>query len=177
MKYTWNQYYHFSDKEIDQINQLVNLYNAGSIAPIDMRRYTKQVKRYAKSMKLIVDATEYMEWDWKEEKKVYKPWVDPKRFYIGRWFDLLLLPQECLWRLLKPMIEERKGYSITKLNGWLDVGIWPVGHKFHKKEDYEQMMELLLELDKWHYIIFQYAGDVWQITVTEDKAIRSEYNG
>ena len=102
----------------------------------------------------------------------------PNRYYISgdlRKFDpRFYLPQEALWRLIKPMLEKSHGFSVTKSRRWHMFDIWPSDNKQCKVADIEAMMHIFGELAKWGYIIFQSAGSIWQITETPERAARSE---
>ncbi len=167
----WN----FSDKEIDQICQLTRAWANGSTRPVDMRRYTDQVLHYAKSRNLIMRGDKFPTWS-ETYKKFFAP--NPHRFFLsyGNDFDpRYSLPPECLWRILKPAIDKATGRSLATYKEWLDLNIAPETHKYHKHDrDLNAMIEIFCLLDQWHYIIFQYAGSVWQVTPTPELAIRSE---
>lgn len=166
----------FESKEIDQIVSLAELYSSGGTTPIDRRKYTKQVQRYAEAFGLIARGETLTVYTWQTGENELEWFVKyPNRYYLtSGHFDMLSLPQEALWRLVKPLIDERKGYSITSLKGWFKLNIYPAINDMHTETDMREMMEILCELNKWGYIIFQSAGTIWQITETPGRAVRSE---
>lgn len=180
--YKWGVY-EFSDKEIEQIVELVHKWADGSSSPIDCRKFTKQVRQWAENWSLIQKGTEMPQTKYNSETQEWDyPWYvkqwGKNRYYIHSELRLFqpirYIPQEALWRILKPMIQERQGFSISTLRDWYTLGIEPNGTKYHKDDDLVEMMFALGELSKWGYIIFQHAGSIWQITITEDRAARSE---
>lgn len=171
--------YNFSDKEINQIVELVHLWSTGSMLAVDRRKHTKQVINYATRWNLIIKGCDIVEWDYKTETRGMPYWAKANRYYpkMRSFNPVWDLPQEVLWRLVEPMIKfDHIGFSITKNKGWQVFGIWQNGTKQFKEDDcwIDQMRDILNKLASWSYIIFQYAGSVWQITLTPEKAIRTE---
>lgn len=172
----------FSDKEIDQIVKLVQKWATGSLTPIDRRRYSKQVLDYAERYKLIKKGSDMKMKPFLDENDNMgmrlPDWVKPDRYHISDddIFDPAWnLPQEVLYQILKPALEKSSGRSIVRSKVWLQLNIAPEGHKWHNGfDDIKRMMNILNNLMSWNYIIFQYAGDIWRIELTEDRAIRSE---
>ena len=189
----------FDDKEIDQIVNLVKIWAGGSTNPIDRRKYTKDVLYWAKRYNLIELGENIKDWDYKSKKEVH-PWYVKRggknRYYTTRGKDFepfYGLPVEAMWRMVEPMLEKGKGYSITKSKEWCNFGIYCAQDSyFNKIDEYEKeygsgahltygqtkylpyMRNILGKLANYGYIIFQYAGTIWQVTLTLDRAYRSE---
>lgn len=169
--------YKFDDKEIDQIVKLVHLWAQGSIQPVDRRQFSKQVLKYAENWKLIQPADFFKEWDSETDSHRLKWFVKAGRWYPGDSYfrPEYDLPHEALWRLVCPMIERYKGFTITKDSDWRLLNIYPATDPSHSDRDRNQIIDILNKLTLWNYIIFQYGGSTWQITPTPDRAIKSEY--
>jgi len=157
--------YKFGEKEIEQIRKMVQDYYLGEFGPIDRRRITYQVFQWAKGWELIIPGDQTADYRGK-----FPFWVkNKKRFYFNT--DLQLfnvihhMPVEALWRMVQPMIEKRKGYSIISLEEWKTLGLWPSKNRWHSKNDFQQMREILQKLDSCGYIYFQEGGSLWDITI------------
>lgn len=147
----WN----FTDKEINQIVTLVKAWSNGGIMPIDCRKYTRNVIAYATGMQLLRTGNAS---NGENEKRLY---LTGSAHFSPR-HDM---PVESLWRIVKEIMGERRGYSVSCQKGWLDLNIWPNGHQFHTNRDYTEIVAILNELCLHHYIIFQYGGSIWSIYV------------
>ena len=155
--------WYFSDKEINQIVDLAERWvSADTFVPIDKRHYTKLVMKYAQEDASLTERRE------------------DGRTYISRnarGFDYEYnLPPEALWRLFvkhifRPTGEYSQGGSISKSAGWLELNIYPHGHRFHTDKDLESMQRILIRLQQWHYVIFQNAGSIWLITQLEGRGL------
>jgi hypothetical protein len=192
----WN----FSDKEIDQIVDLVKIWVSGSTNPIDRRKYTKDVLYWATRYNLIIMGKDVKEWDYQAEKETH-PWYVKKwgknRYYTtgGSDFDCEYgLPVEALWRLTQPIFKNGKGFStITKSKEWHNLNTYcSQDSTWDTIDEYEKeygsglhltnaqtrylpyMRKILNKLSAYGYLIFQYAGSIWQVTLTLDRAYRSE---
>lgn len=165
--------YDFSDKEIDQIVQMVKDWAAGSERPIDRRRISRQVLRWAETWGLARRGADMR--DWRGEL----PWFveDAQRFYYtggkdfwGAW----VLPQEALWRLVEPMLQDSRGRSIARDRRWNELGLYAEGQAGWNDKALDEIVRVLVGLDQWGYLVFQYAGSTWVITLTPERAVRSE---
>lgn len=148
--YRFSEYTRFTEKEIDQIISLVR--DFGRSIPIDRRRYSRNVLRWAISFDLVYDGSKQR---WPDEK--------PGKLYINSRFDIYYLPIIALWKLVDPIIGKSTGYSISTHKEWEGLNIYPTSSKFHSSEDFRLMNEVLCRLDQYHFIIFQSAGSVWAI--------------
>lgn len=178
----------FDSREIDQICNLVRQRYEGKYA-VDRRRFTKNVLDYAERTNLVVKG-KYItapDWNaWKDEPGYPDcpvPFTHPdyvtdiSRLYISvclvnRW-SWRNLPQEALWRLVEPIIQKRQGYSITYLRDWHVLDLGSEGDASILCSSLE-IFQVLSDLDKWGYIRLQAAGSTWAITVTPERATRSE---
>jgi hypothetical protein len=183
----------FSDKEINQIVSLVKEWSTGGTNPVDLRKYTKQVKEYAKRWKLIVLGSEIQEWNYEKEDFV-NPWYVERsgknRYYLadGKFDALHSIPVEALWQLVSEVLEDGKGhFTITHSKKWHNLGIWCARDSVWEQIDEYQkekhglhltngqsryipeMIRILNKLSSYGYIIFQYAGSVWQVTLTPER--------
>jgi hypothetical protein len=80
------------------------------------------------------------------------------------------LPTEALWRLVEPMLireHDATGYSIVNHPGWSLLNLYPQKSIHAGERDIEEKFNILLELSCNHYINFQAAGTVWNITRDE----------
>lgn len=164
--------YNFDDEEINQICELVKLWSAGMSTPIDRRKYTKQVIRYAHTFKLVQTGVEIKQTYYGNKDR----YVDI-RYYPAHTNDFqpVYMPQEALWRLLENTLKNcTGGYSIVKDRIWYALGLQPDCGGTSFKPDIDGIWNILFQLSKWRYIKFQSAGSIWRIDVTEEKAIRSE---
>jgi hypothetical protein len=183
-------YFDFSEKEIDQILSLIDGWCAGLNRPIDRRRYTKNVVSYAHRFGLLCLGSELkhrynyqtQETELPEMGKKY-----PNRYFFereSRKFDFLHdCPIEILWRLVEPIIDESSGYyTILKHKGWGRLNMWCSQdseweryNEWELKENNRKvywrderyipfMMSVLNRLSVYGFIIFQYAGTIWQVT-------------
>lgn len=193
----------FSDKEIDQIVEIVKEWGTGSSelfnghGALDRRKISKQVFKWAKSRYLIQQGSEILTWRNGDFEHPYYV----QRGGINRWYSVSSstdrrfdarydMPQEAIWRMLEPIFEQGKGHwTITNSSVWRQFGIWCASDReWNRKEEIEGKKHLTLGearyipfikdvlnvLEKWGYIWFQYAGSVWQVTLTPERAIRSE---
>lgn len=148
MKYKFSVW-QFSDKEIDMICTLVRKWTLGHITLIKRASLTKQVIKYA------------LDWGLLElrGKRLYFPLYSSFRPRYD-------LPTECLWRMVKPMLstEHHTGYTIVNNPLWSSLNIYPQNSIHAKDGDMEEKQDILLELDKHHYIFFQFSGTTWNIT-------------
>lgn len=160
MQYKYYEYT-FSDKEIEQICELVKRWSCGDIwRPIDARHYTKQVKEWA----LNVWSTNLLE---KRDNRLYITSSSSYNnasgsVFVPRWN----LPVEVLWRLVRPMLREdgATGYNIVNNKMWMShLGIAPQNDRYANDRELKEKEDILLLLDQHHYIIFQMAGSVWSI--------------
>lgn len=166
----------FDGRDIDLIVELAIAWSTCSNAKIDRRHFNrKEVLDYAERYKLVQRGEDIIRYNIETQQNELAWFIDdPNRFYVGQARTLrfdLILPQEALWRLVRPIIEDHSGRSIIKDKRWRrHCGIYP------QKDDngIDLIFAILCELDKWHYIRFQAAGDIWDIRTTEDRAIRSE---
>lgn len=164
----------FSDTEIDQIVKLIDL--ASSLNPLDRRRYTRQVQEFALSRNLV-----YWQCRHGIQGRTWAPYPpldeckdcrrEDWRLYAepSRWDPSQDLPVEALWRIVDPIIGERTGFSIARQRNWQRLNIWEEGSKYATERDYLAKLQVLNKLFFHRYIIFQYAGSVWQITRLEAK--------
>jgi len=166
----WN----FNDKEIDQIVTLVKQWASGSGMPIDRRKFTRNVIDYARARGIIALGDHCRKWNGELEWYVRSK----KRYYInsdlGKFHPRWCLPQEAIYRLVKPMLEKHSGFSITSNKGWHDLNIYCSKDHLFTNKSIEEMMDILNLLASWGYLIFQYAGSIWCITETPERAVRSE---
>lgn len=184
--YTW-VIYEFTDKEIDQIVELVKLWSAGNGLPIDRRRFTRQVLKYAEYWGLIKQGKDCVNWNWETSQEELAWYVkSPERWYISnelnKFDPVYNMPQEALWRIVKEIIETSPtyngcivGYSITKNPLWQYLNLYNANSSSFSNDDLEQMSRIFNTLAQFRYVIFQQAGSIWQITNTENQAIRTEY--
>lgn len=166
--------YVFDDKEIDQIVELVRRYSSGSTVPIDKRKVSRQVVEWGLNWNLLQRGQALRTWDGKTPWYVKKYGVGRVYLSSGVFSPRWNLPVEALWRLVKPMVMEHSGFSITKNRGWYDLNIYPTTDESHSERDLEEMWEILAYLHQYHYIRFSSAGNIWQIVPTPERAIRSE---
>jgi hypothetical protein len=155
--------YTFSDKEIDQICELVKKWGRGDIyLPIDARRFTKQVKEYALNWRLL-------------EKRNGRLFLKSSSSWYNSTpglFNVRYLPTEAQWRLVEPMLrtDGSTGYSIVNNKLWENLGITPQNNKHATEQDLCEKEDILLELSGHHYINFLMAGSVWRIYTEERQA-------
>lgn len=127
----------WSDKEIDQMIEVYKAWWQGG--KIDLRHYTKQVR------------------EWAREEGYADNSRTAVQIVIG-----LDLPAECVWRMIKPYIDECTSFSIVRtakrlwdfLNFWCEL-----------EPRIKQIEELLLNLDWEGYITFQACGEIWRIDI------------
>ena len=93
----------------------------------------------------------------------------PQFHYLGA-LDYYLMPAQLVYRLLKPALEKHGGYSITKHEAWLTVGIEPRGTDYFeslssKEQDVivTNMERVLRYLAARGFIQFRAIGDIWEI--------------
>ena len=168
-----NSVFDFSDKEIDQIVEMVKNWGGGDTSPIDRRKVSRQVMRWAEGWGLVKRGSDMCDWDGSV------PWFvkDAGRFYYSSGQDFMgvwVLPQEALWRLVEPMVRDRRGHSITRDSRWNELNIYAEGQTGWSARALGEMIRVLCILDQWGYLVFQYAGSVWAITLTPENAMRSE---
>ena len=137
--------YEFSENEIARIARLLPEFSTG-VHGVDGRTMTKQVRDFATSWNII-------------EKT-------PNGYKFRDCFNWLDLPIESLWLLIEPMLngESSRGYSLGSDKRWLDLNIYPVGHRFHCQRDIEDIHTILNKLSSHAYLYVQMAGSVWEIT-------------
>lgn len=144
----------FNDREIEQVAALIRLWGrGGQSGPVDRRRYTKTVQEWAKAVGILETFQGRGQWH--------------GRLVFTRdavFWPIYQSPPEAIWRLADPIIGERSGYSIAREKGWLDFGIAPAGHRYHDERDEREIFAIMHFLDTWHYIHFQSAGTIWQVT-------------
>lgn len=170
----------FSDKEIDQVVELIKWWSTGPFAhsAIDRRRFTKNVQDYATRVGLL---------DWRCERHggrgetVWDACEDCRR--VNARFRLVApedlrkfspkwnAPNEALWRIVRDNIlegAEHKGYSAAMSKGWHTLNIFEEGHKWATPDCYREKLDILHALDVAGYIHFQWAGDIWDIQVRKE---------
>lgn len=199
----------FTSDEIDQIVKLTSYAMSGDHndligkwGTVDFRKVGDKVRVWARSRGIIQHGTalkeyelDYKSGEWKPPSAVRKGGYN--RWYVGYkrpesdgpQFNLLHdLPDEALWRLVRPIIEETSGYyTITHHRGWIQLGIWSASdtHMWESKNPYliehdndyrtngeriytPFMRSVLNRLMVAGYIWFQSAGTVWQVTVKDE---------
>lgn len=116
---------------------------------IDRRRYNLATLRWAERWGLIQ----------KEEDGTWV-WGPSYRYDVIR--DT---PIEVLWKLFEEylMPEEHCGYSLGRRKGWLDLGIYPIGHIHHSQRDRDDIEGCLLRLAQHNKIWFQACADIWDV--------------
>lgn len=183
-------YFEFTEKEIDQILSLIDGWVAGLNSPIDRRRYTKNVLKYAHHYGLLCLGSElpkrysYETGEYETPKEGLR---NPDRSFYhrdSRAFDFLTdCPVEVLWKLVEPIIDESSGYyTILKHRGWRRLNMWcSQDREWERYNEWELkennrkvywrderyipfMRSVLNRLSVYGYIIFQYAGTIWQVT-------------
>ena len=138
----------FTSHEIDQIVRIIQECGAGRLLPIDRRHYSKQVLRYAEHWGLLAKH-------------------DDGRLYAQyRFSPVHDVPIEALWRVIEPMLQGQQtiGFSITKHPAWETLNIWPQGKRHASNESLDEQRDVLNMLCQHGYILFQYAGSVWEVT-------------
>lgn len=165
--------YIFTTSEIDQVVRLLDPGTVSSLAPIDGRTMTKNVRRWGLTNGALTKA------DWKGNRRIFhvmgfRP-VDQ---------HLVNLPAEAAFRVfvrhifrptggLDGIASLTQGYSITKSPGWEWVQLWPNGNRYGA-DDLERMVVFLNYLDQNRYIYFRTAGTVWEIAVRDRDAYRRQ---
>lgn len=180
----------FSEKEIGQIIDLIDRWLSGSNNPIDRRKYTKNVIKYASMFGLICLGSDLKkEYNYKTQE--YETPIEgvrqPSRYFFrreSRAFDFLTdCPVEVLWRLVEPIVDGSSGYhTILHHRGWHRLNMWCAQDRewerynewewkennrkvyFRDEKFIPFMMSVLNKLSVYGYIIFQHAGSIWQVT-------------
>jgi hypothetical protein len=157
--------YKFSDKEIDQICELTKRWAEGDRwRPLDARKNTKQVREYGIQWNLLT----------KEEgarlflTSCISYCNKNNRVFNPRWD----LPAEALWRLVEPMLrtDGSTGYSIVNNPLWFkNLAIAAQNQRGVTPQEMRDKEDILLELSGHHYINFQMAGNVWNITREDEQ--------
>jgi len=152
--YDFRYAYRFNDKEIDQIVLLVKAWIDG--LKIDLRHYTPQVRKYARDVYLLD------RWNTLQEKWQFNHCFD------AEWDT----PTEVLWRMIKPMIIDHSGYSITKDRRWNNLNLDCIKSVPMDTDSstVAAIERILLKLDFEGYINFQSAGSIWRIEIKADYA-------
>jgi hypothetical protein len=159
--YRFSSYRSFTEKEIDQLCNLVKL--AGGILPIDRRHYTKNVISWALQFDLLYKG---------EEKR----WPNdlPGKLYINTRFDIESLPIYALWKMVQPIIGNDKGYSISQKKQWEELNIYPASSRFHSERDFEQIFRIMVRLSMFHFINFQAGGSIWWVEVLSESSWQTD---
>lgn len=132
--------------QIKEIAELVKLQSAGKIY-IPAKTISKFAKTYCLKHEIIV-----------KEKG---------RYYAGNSDIVYSLDAAILWELVKPMLENGIGFSVTKKADWLKLNIYPRGHRFHQPRDLSTMEQIFIRLHFAGYINFNAAGSVWVIYINK----------
>jgi len=175
----------FTSKEVSQIIDLVDCFEAGQSRPIDRRCYSRQVLEYAVSVDLLRPVCKHGVFSQPRERA--PEWTgDCSRctrrsdwrlaFCNGMQFmPEYDLPPAVLWHYVRNMLYhptgEVRGYSLSQQKGWRTLGLWENGHRWHTEKHRESMFQILCNLASHRYIIFQAAGSVWQITVLDHQEL------
>lgn len=148
----------FTEKELEQLCSLTKRWTMGDcFCPIDARKFTRQVKRWACSYWLLEQ----------RGKRLYITSPSSYKNQSGFVFHPQLLPIEAIWKIVQPMIGENEsiGWSIGNKPEWETLDIYPRKSKYHSDRDEQAMINILLLLSGHHYINFQIAGSVWDIRI------------
>lgn len=141
--------YTFTSREIDQIIALVREWSGGRIMALDARTLSKQVRAYAQRWNLV-------------EKR------DDGKLYCGSQYLSVThdLPLEALWRLVEPMMNGQQsiGFSIATNVTWLQLGIWPYGHRHSSEASLSEQVDVLLRLQQYGYLLVQMGGSIWNVS-------------
>jgi hypothetical protein len=123
---------------------------------LDKRKFkNKEAVKWAFSRGFLSNDPHERQWvmDW--DKDIYvNGWISP---------DVDLLEPEILWALLKDAISTHKGRSIISSAAWENLGINPLGNRFHTDKDYQKQWTVLARLASFDYIWFESCGNVWNI--------------
>jgi hypothetical protein len=161
----------FTDHEINQIVALLRAFMTHDLRkPVDARRLSRQVRDWATGMG-------YLEWRnasgkcycWDKGARLYYP--DQLRY--GFFIDLI--PIEAVWRVVAPMLEQSRGYGIIRNKAWETLNINPVRgwvetEPASREQAIKEIQEVLIRLQMWGYLYYQYAGSIWAISVLERAA-------
>jgi hypothetical protein len=164
---------------------------------LDRRKITKAVFEWSKSRQVIQLGKHVKQYDYKSQgyiipRRVKKCGVE--RWYIGtsdNFSPLYDLPVEAIYRLCKNILDNGSGfYTITSNSDWRNFGIWcSKDRQWNTKDGYQELVHgkhltngesryipfiknVLNKLAIHGYLIFQYAGSIWQVTMTLDRAYR-----
>jgi len=143
----------FTDKELDQIADLIERFYTADYRPIDKRRYTRAALQFAQDVNLI-----------EMREKRLRP-VKESRVFSAAYYA----PVGAAWRIFRRriMAEDQVGYSITKSKGWEYLGPW-YSTSFHfTQNDEMEMMQILQGFDSFGLLWFQHSGTVWDIRIRE----------
>ena len=166
---------------------------------LDLRKVSKHVFAWGKNHRIFhygadMDTSDYGEFRYLRHSVQTK---GKRRYFVsltGSGFDGLMffllhdLPPEALFRLVRPVLDNQTGkFTTIHHKGWKDLGLYCASDKeWDYRDVYLQeakgvfltmgeskytgyMMSVLNRLATYGYIIFQYAGSVWQITRTYDQ--------
>lgn len=152
----------FTEAEMQQIVRLVTAWSTGEGTTYHKERNSIDQRKFRLSKSVL---------HWALSRNLVER--DPKSTRLlvtaGHRFSVIHdMPVEILWRLVEPMLEGRasRGYSIVNDHRWRTLGLWEETSVYAQMSHgsiLEQKRDILNRLMAHHYVIFQYAGNIWDI--------------